>query len=142
MALSRLSIGSFGKFSNADKANDEEQVEDTYKLFTKELEAKASTQQDSRSRNVPANTVVKHYTDDIAILDDKVFFESFDEHYEKHNLGQRYADSSNLDSIITKVDNRNTRKGSVMNRFGSSFGNASKAVGAFIMKQPTKNMQT
>jgi len=61
-----------------DKNNEQRVVEDTYKLFSKDLIAPAASL-DGRSRN---KTMVNYYTDDRAIMDDKVFFESFHKHYD------------------------------------------------------------
>ena len=68
-----------------EEKNDEstDKIPDTYQLFTKDLPKPKGK---IKSRNA---SLVKNYTDDKAILADKVFYESFDEHFKKWKLGER-----------------------------------------------------
>ena len=111
-----------------ESSENSDEAEDTYQLFTKDL-----LPEQGKSRNASA---VKNYTDDKTILADKTFHDSFDEHYNKYKLGQKEDDSNNLDQIIQKID---SRKGSVVNKFGN-FSQVSQAASAFLMRKKTTKM--
>lgn len=92
-------------------SNDEEVKEDTYQLFTKRVRA------DSKACSSQNSARLETYTDDKALLDDKVFKPSIDVHFHKKQLGKLGGDTDDLNKVIRRIDRLSKRKISLRNLF-------------------------